>query len=164
MKSRQLLCLFTPILICLYLCSLSIQLFQTVNNLILLAQMQTEKKFRSICYWVLSFHMLAHQKSIRCPKSNCLKYKDCTCWSPDAKADRKKKKKAIISSFFNKNCTCASCFVSGSKTYLSDRTLVFLKKYWMGAKDQKKKKKKAFTFSGYHLSIFLTVILPIPLA
>lgn len=146
---------------CLYLRSLAIQLFQEVNSLVLLAQMQTENPFgcpATATEFYASICECEHWNCICYLKSNSLKYKDCTFWSPDTNPARKNPKKAMIAFFQQKSCMC-TVFVPGSETHLSIEPPHF----WKGTEWEQRRKKR-ISFLWYCPRLFLTGSLPIPSA
>lgn len=118
----------------------------------------------SICYWVLSFHAQVHFKSICCLKSNCLTFKDFSCWSPSkiesqtGKANQTKKKMLLLHLFSKKLCMYVM-FYTWVKKSLKWKHLCISEKALNGSCEE-----KSVWFLWYWLSIFLTGILPNPLA
>lgn len=140
---------------CLYLRSLAIQLFQEVNSLVLLAQMQTENPFgcpATATEFYASTCECEHWNCICYLKSNSLKYKDCTFWSPDTNPARKNPKKAMIAFFQQKSCMC-TVFVPGSETHLSIEPPHF----WKGT-EWEQRRKKGFHFSDTAQGFFSLVV------
>lgn len=146
---------------CLYLRSLAIQLFQEVNSLVLLAQMQTENPFgcpATATEFYASTCECEHWNCICYLKSNSLKYKDCTFWSPDTNPARKNPKKAMIA-FFQQKIMHVHRVCTWVRNTFKHWTPIFLKRHWMGAE-----KKKRISFLWYCPRLFLTGSLPIPSA